>query len=161
MAKRLFLNTHLKKLKTLKKTTALRRFRTLLLRSTSARQTHFNTTERNHCLLKTWARQITKCLRNDKHALACEQAAKSRESRTRKETRVEREGEKKRPQDNNCYWPLILIKLPFLKKKLENVDLFREFLNYKMAGTSCYIFLLFFFVTWHVHGFCFGDSRFP
>ena len=29
---------------------------------------------------------------------------------------------------------------------MENVELFREFLNYKMAGTSCYIFLLVFFV---------------
>ena len=54
MAKGLFLKTYFKKfLKTLKKTTALRRFRTLLLRNTSARQTHFNTTERNYCLLKT------------------------------------------------------------------------------------------------------------
>ena len=45
---------------------------------------------------------------------------------------------------------------------MENVELFREFLNYKMAGTSCYIFLLVFFLLfWLVHGFCFGDSRLP
>ena len=30
---------------------------------------------------------------------------------------------------------------------MENAQLFREFLNYKIAGTSCYIFLLVFFVT--------------
>ena len=29
---------------------------------------------------------------------------------------------------------------------MENVELFQEFLNYKMAGASCYIFLLVFFV---------------
>ena len=28
---------------------------------------------------------------------------------------------------------------------MENVELFREYLNCKMAGTSCYIFLLVFF----------------
>ena len=36
---------------------------------------------------------------------------------------------------------------------MENVELFREFLNYKMAGTSCYIFLLVFF---SVFGLCTG-----
>ena len=45
---------------------------------------------------------------------------------------------------------------------MENVELFREFLNYKMAGTSCYIFLLVFFsLFWLVHRFCFGNSRLP
>ena len=61
--------------------TAFRRFRTLLLRSTSARQTHINTTEINYCLLKNRARQITKCLRNDKHALAFEPTLHLGESR--------------------------------------------------------------------------------
>ena len=28
---------------------------------------------------------------------------------------------------------------------MENVKLFREFLNYKIAGTNCYIFVLVFF----------------
>ena len=36
---------------------------------------------------------------------------------------------------------------------MENVELFREFLNYKMAGTSCYIFLLVFF---RYFGWCTG-----
>ena len=61
--------------------TAFRRFRTLLLRSTSAIQTHINTTEINYCLLKNRARQITKCLRNDKHALAFEPTLHLWESR--------------------------------------------------------------------------------
>ena len=74
--------TYFKKfLKTLRKTTALRRFRTLLLRSTSARQTHINTTEMNYCLLKTRARRITKCLRNHKHPIAIEQSLHLGESR--------------------------------------------------------------------------------
>ena len=159
MAKRLFLKTYYKKfLKTLKKTTALRRFRTLLLRSTFARQTHFNTTERNYCLLKTWARRITKCL-----LLQPANKPRSHARAARERRRGSKGRGKKRPQDNNCYCPLILIKLPFLKKNWKTLNFF-EFLNYKLqisklAGTSCYIFLLFFFVTWHVHGFCFGDSR--
>ena len=72
---------------------------------------------------------------------------------------------------------------------MENVGLFPEFQNYKMAATSCFIFSFslrskrfrlvsgaerdfrFFFVLgytsffpplfWLVHGFCFGDSRLP
>ena len=86
------------------------------LRSTSARQTHINTTERYYCLLITRVRRITKCLRNDKHALACEQALHLGESRdvTRephaKGNAGPKGGGKKRPQDNNCYWPLILKK---------------------------------------------------
>ena len=97
-------------------------------------------------MLKTRARRKTKCLRNDKHALACEQALHlgshetSRESHTRKETRVQRKGERKDLKTTTVIDPLYSN-----KKKMENVELFREFLNYKMAGTSCYIFLLVFF----------------
>ena len=142
MAKRLFLKTYFKKfLKTLKIRRRFDVFERYWLRSTSARQTHFNTTERNYCLLKTRARRITKCLRNDKHALAWEQALHLGESsevtRELKGDAGPKGGGKKRPQDNNCYWPLILKK---------NGKHFREFLNYKMAGTSCYIFLSVFFV---------------
>ena len=106
-------------------------------------------------MLKTRARRKTKCLRNDKHALACEQALHlgshetSRESHTRKETRVQRKGERKDLKTTTVIDPLYSN-----KKKMENVELFREFLNYKMAGTSCYIFLLVFFFRYF--GLCTG-----
>ena len=38
--------------------------------------------------------------------------------------------------------PLYLLSFLSYKKKMENVGLFPEFQNYKMAATSCYIFLL-------------------
>ena len=67
--------------KCVKKYDGISTFRTLLLRRTSAIQTHINTTEINYCLLKNRARQITKCLRNDKHALAFEPTLHLGESR--------------------------------------------------------------------------------
>ena len=38
--------------------------------------------------------------------------------------------------------PLYLLSFLSYKKKMENVGLFPEFQNYKMAATSCFIFLL-------------------
>ena len=67
--------------KCVKKYDGVSTFRRLLLRRTSAIQTHINTTEINYCLLKNRARQITKCLRNDKHALAFEPTLHLGESR--------------------------------------------------------------------------------
>ena len=46
--------------------------------------------------------------------------------------------------NNNFYWPLILIKLPFLLKKWKTLDFFESSIqHYKMAATSCYIFRYF------------------
>ena len=131
------------------------------LRSTSARQTHINTTERYYCLLKTRARRITKCLRNDKHALACEQVLHLGESRdvTRephaKGDAGPKGGGKKRPQDTNCYWPLIL------KKNGKRWTFSRVSKLQNGRHQLLYISFNFFFVFWLVHGFCFGDSRLP
>ena len=60
--------------------------------------------------------------------------------------------------NNNCYWPLILIKLPFLLKKMENVGLFRKFNSTLQNGSHQ---LLYFSLFWLAYGFYFGDSRLP
>ena len=60
--------------------------------------------------------------------------------------------------NNNCYRPLILIKLPFLFKKMENVGLFREFNSTLQNGCQQ---LLYFSLFWLAHGLYFGDSRLP
>ena len=60
-------------------------------------------------------------------------------------TRERRRGSKGRGKEKTSRQQLLLTPYTQTKKKMENVELFREFLNYKMAGTSCYIFLLVFF----------------